>query len=117
MTVTHVTHRRDADDRNDTWVGGNADHGAGNGRASGSATSRTGATRVRGGLDGGRRRTVTYAEAGVSIHAGERAVELLKSKVQRTHRPEVLGDIGGVAGRFRLVVGENPRTRPRPSTR
>ena len=20
MTVTHVTHRRDADDRNDTWV-------------------------------------------------------------------------------------------------
>jgi phosphoribosylformylglycinamidine cyclo-ligase len=103
MTVTHVTHRRDADDRNDAWVGDNADHGAGNGHASRRAGSGgTGATRTRGGLEGGRRRTVTYAEAGVSIHAGEQAVELLKSKVQRTHRPEVLGDIGGFAGLFRL---------------
>jgi phosphoribosylformylglycinamidine cyclo-ligase len=53
---------------------------------------------------GGRRRTVTYADAGVSIHAGERAVELLKGKVQRTHRPEVLGDLGGFAGLFKLDV-------------
>jgi phosphoribosylformylglycinamidine cyclo-ligase len=51
---------------------------------------------------GGRRRTVTYADAGVSIHAGEEAVELLKSKVQRAWRPEVVGDIGGFAGLFRL---------------
>jgi phosphoribosylformylglycinamidine cyclo-ligase len=51
---------------------------------------------------GGRRRTVTYADAGVSIHAGERAVELLKGKVHRTHRPEVLGDLGGFAGLFKL---------------
>jgi phosphoribosylformylglycinamidine cyclo-ligase len=51
---------------------------------------------------GPRKRTVTYADAGVSIHAGERAVELLKSKVQRTSRPEVMGDIGGFAGLFRL---------------
>ncbi len=50
----------------------------------------------------GRKRTVTYAEAGVSIHAGEQAVELLKSKVQRTWRPEVIGDLGGFAGLFRL---------------
>ena len=49
-----------------------------------------------------RRRTVTYADAGVSIHAGERAVELLKSKLQHTTRPEVMGDIGGFAGLFRL---------------
>ncbi|MDT5028141.1 MAG: phosphoribosylformylglycinamidine cyclo-ligase, partial [Micromonosporaceae bacterium] len=47
-------------------------------------------------------RTVTYADAGVSIHAGEDAVELLKSKVHRTWRPEVVGDIGGFAGLFRL---------------
>ncbi|HEX7744961.1 MAG TPA: phosphoribosylformylglycinamidine cyclo-ligase [Micromonosporaceae bacterium] len=52
----------------------------------------------------GRRRTVTYADAGVSIHAGERAVELLKSKVHRTLRPEVIGDVGGFAGLFRLNV-------------
>jgi phosphoribosylformylglycinamidine cyclo-ligase len=50
----------------------------------------------------GRKRTVTYADAGVSIHAGEQAVELLKAKVQRTSRPEVVGDIGGFAGLFRL---------------
>jgi phosphoribosylformylglycinamidine cyclo-ligase len=40
----------------------------------------------------------------VSIHAGERAVELLKSKVRKTTRPEVMGDIGGFAGLFRLDV-------------
>jgi phosphoribosylformylglycinamidine cyclo-ligase len=49
-----------------------------------------------------RKRTVTYADAGVSIHAGERAVELLKSKVKKTTRPEVIGDLGGFAGLFRL---------------
>jgi phosphoribosylformylglycinamidine cyclo-ligase len=52
----------------------------------------------------GRRRTVTYADAGVSIHAGEQAVELLKTKVHRTWRPEVVGDIGGFAGLFRLDI-------------
>jgi len=51
---------------------------------------------------GGRKRTVTYADAGVSIHAGEQAVELLKGKVHRTWRPEVVTDIGGFAGLFRL---------------
>ena len=49
-----------------------------------------------------RKRTVTYADAGVSIHAGDRAVELLKSKVKKTTRPEVMGDLGGFAGLFRL---------------
>ncbi|HEY8451564.1 MAG: phosphoribosylformylglycinamidine cyclo-ligase [Micromonosporaceae bacterium] len=49
-----------------------------------------------------RKRTVTYADAGVSIHAGEQAVERLKSQVHRTRRPEVLSDLGGFAGLFRL---------------
>ncbi len=48
------------------------------------------------------RRTVTYADAGVSIHAGETAVNLLKTKVPRAWRPEVVGDLGGFAGLFRL---------------
>ncbi len=52
----------------------------------------------------GFRRTVTYADAGVSIHAGAEAVELLKTKTHRTWRPEVVGDIGGFAGLFRLDV-------------
>ncbi|MFI7609105.1 phosphoribosylformylglycinamidine cyclo-ligase [Micromonospora sp. NPDC049366] len=49
-----------------------------------------------------RKRSVSYADAGVSIEAGDRAVELLKSKVRQTRRPEVLGDLGGFAGLFRL---------------
>ncbi|GHJ50670.1 phosphoribosylformylglycinamidine cyclo-ligase [Catellatospora sp. TT07R-123] len=50
-----------------------------------------------------RRRTgSSYADAGVSIDAGDRAVELLKDKVQRTHRPEVLGGLGGFSGLFKL---------------
>jgi phosphoribosylformylglycinamidine cyclo-ligase len=49
-----------------------------------------------------RKRAVSYADAGVSIEAGDRAVELLKSKVRGTRRPEVMGDLGGFAGLFRL---------------
>ncbi|MEH0970109.1 phosphoribosylformylglycinamidine cyclo-ligase [Micromonospora sp. CPCC 205546] len=49
-----------------------------------------------------RKRSVSYADAGVSIEAGDRAVELLKSKVRQTRRPEVMGDLGGFAGLFRL---------------
>jgi len=52
----------------------------------------------------GHKRTVTYADAGVSIHAGEEAVALLKTKVQRAWRPEVVADVGGFAGLFRLDV-------------
>jgi phosphoribosylformylglycinamidine cyclo-ligase len=80
--VTHVTER--AGSEHQPWS-------AGSGRSS-------------------RRRTVTYADAGVSIHAGEQAVELLKAKVQRTSRPEVVGDIGGFAGLFRLDLSryKNP---------
>jgi phosphoribosylformylglycinamidine cyclo-ligase len=41
-----------------------------------------------------------YAEAGVDTHAGDRAVELMKAAVARTHGPEVLGTFGGFAGFF-----------------
>ncbi|MEU4692177.1 phosphoribosylformylglycinamidine cyclo-ligase [Actinoplanes sp. NPDC023714] len=51
---------------------------------------------------GPRKRSATYADAGVSIHAGDRAVELLKSKVKKTSRPEVMGDLGGFSGLFKL---------------
>ena len=42
----------------------------------------------------------SYEEAGVSISAGEQAVERIKSKVRSTFRPEVIGDIGGFGGLF-----------------
>ena len=41
-----------------------------------------------------------YAEAGVDIEAGDRAVELMKEWVGKTRRPEVLGGLGGFAGLF-----------------
>jgi phosphoribosylformylglycinamidine cyclo-ligase len=44
--------------------------------------------------------TLTYASAGVDVEAGDRAVELMKAAVGRTHGPEVLGGIGGFAGLF-----------------
>ncbi len=45
-----------------------------------------------------------YAVAGVDTAAGDRAVELMKSAVRRTHGPEVLGGVGGFAGLFDAAV-------------
>ena len=42
----------------------------------------------------------TYEEAGVSIEAGDKAVELMKVWVEKARRPEMLGGIGGFAGLF-----------------
>lgn len=52
--------------------------------------------------DSPKTRPATYADAGVSIDAGEEAVQRLTSHVHRTRRPEVLGTLGGFAGLFRL---------------
>ncbi len=41
-----------------------------------------------------------YATAGVSIEAGDKAVELMKTWVEKARRPEVIGGIGGFAGLF-----------------
>ncbi|MGN9843866.1 phosphoribosylformylglycinamidine cyclo-ligase [Nonomuraea sp. H19] len=42
----------------------------------------------------------TYEAAGVDIAAGERAVDLMKDKVARSRRPEVVDDASGFAGLF-----------------
>jgi phosphoribosylformylglycinamidine cyclo-ligase len=52
---------------------------------------------VTGTTDGGR---ATYQTSGVSIEAGERAVELMRKWVDKASRPEMLGGIGGFAGLF-----------------
>jgi len=44
----------------------------------------------------------TYAGAGVDIEAGERAVDMIKSLVATTLRPEVLGGLGDFGGLFAL---------------
>jgi len=43
---------------------------------------------------------VTYADSGVDIEAGERAVALMRAAVAKTTGPEVIGGIGGFAGLF-----------------
>jgi phosphoribosylformylglycinamidine cyclo-ligase len=43
---------------------------------------------------------MTYADAGVDVEAGDRAVALMKASVKATQRPEVLGGLGGFAGMF-----------------
>ena len=43
---------------------------------------------------------ITYADSGVDIHAGDKAVELMKAAVARTHGPEVIGGVGAFAGLF-----------------
>ena len=49
---------------------------------------------------GARSEATAYARAGVDIEAGDRAVELMKSWVAKTRRPEVMGGLGGFAGLF-----------------
>ena len=54
---------------------------------------------------------ITYADSGVDIHAGDKAVELMKAAVGRTHGPEVLGGVGAFAGLFdasALLTYERP---------
>ena len=43
---------------------------------------------------------LTYAGAGVDIAAGEAAVERITEHVRSTHRPEVVGGLGGFGGLF-----------------
>jgi len=43
---------------------------------------------------------MTYADAGVDVEAGDRAVALMKASVKAAQRPEVLGGLGGFAGMF-----------------
>ncbi|MDK7083395.1 phosphoribosylformylglycinamidine cyclo-ligase [Pseudoglutamicibacter cumminsii] len=43
---------------------------------------------------------ITYADAGVDVEAGDRAVELMKASVRATHSPAVVGGVGGFAGMY-----------------
>ena len=50
---------------------------------------------------------INYKDAGVDIEAGYKAVELMKSHVASTLRPEVLGGIGGFSGAFDVSAFKN----------
>lgn len=49
--------------------------------------------------------SLSYADAGVNIDAGNQLVERIKPMVARTTRPEVIGGIGGFGGLFALPTG------------
>jgi phosphoribosylformylglycinamidine cyclo-ligase len=49
---------------------------------------------------GGPDRAATYAGAGVSVDAGDKAVQLMRAWVDKARRPEQVGGIGGFAGLF-----------------
>ncbi len=51
--------------------------------------------------------SVTYADAGVDIEEGARAVQAIKQTVHSTYRPEVIGDIGGFGGLFSIAAAKD----------
>lgn len=51
--------------------------------------------------------SVTYAEAGVDIVEGARAVDAIKDTVHSTYRLEVVGDIGGFGGLFSIAAAKD----------
>lgn len=46
-----------------------------------------------------------YREAGVDVEAGRAFVERIRNLVQSTHRPEVIGGLGGFSGCFQMPSG------------
>ncbi len=42
----------------------------------------------------------SYADSGVDVEAGERAVDLMRASIAAAQRPEVVGEFGGFAGLF-----------------
>jgi phosphoribosylformylglycinamidine cyclo-ligase len=46
-----------------------------------------------------------YEAAGVHVDAGDRAVELIRTAVERTRRPEVLGGLGGFGAAVTIPAG------------
>jgi phosphoribosylformylglycinamidine cyclo-ligase len=50
-------------------------------------------------------RRTAYAAAGVDVDAGDRAVELMRAAVERTHGPHVLGGLGGFGAAVTVPPG------------
>lgn len=55
------------------------------------------------------RPSLTYADAGVDIDAGNRLVESIRNTVEATRRPEVIGGLGGFGSLFELPVDRYKR--------
>ena len=57
------------------------------------------------------RTPITYAQAGVDVEAGDRAVDLMKASVQASHNSRVMGGFGAFAG---LYDASELKRLPRP---
>ncbi len=53
-------------------------------------------------------RGLTYADAGVDLHAKDVAFQGIRGMVNSTHRPEVLGEVGSFGGLFALGAYDEP---------
>lgn len=53
--------------------------------------------------------SLSYRDAGVDIDAGNELVERIKPAIKSTHRPGVLGSIGGFGGLFELPLDRYPQ--------
>ncbi len=51
------------------------------------------------------KKSTTYADAGVDIAAGDALIENIKPFVKATHRPEMIGGLGGFAALFEMPAG------------
>jgi phosphoribosylformylglycinamidine cyclo-ligase len=51
---------------------------------------------------------ITYKDAGVNVEEGYRAVNLIKTHVEKTHTPGVMNSIGSFAGMFEIGKFNNP---------
>ena len=58
-------------------------------------------------MDNSTQGQITYAQAGVDIDEGARAVDAIKATVHSTYRPEVVGDIGGFGGLFSIAAAKD----------
>lgn len=52
--------------------------------------------------------SISYKDAGVDKYEGYKEVSLIKEHIKKTTRPEVLADIGGFSGLFKLKDYKNP---------
>ena len=50
------------------------------------------------------KKSLSYRDAGVDIDAGNELVKKIKNSVASTHRPGVIGNIGGFGGLFELPL-------------